>query len=67
MTLLNMHVSFVTGMAETANHWIKKDWLMRTEQKIREQNVIAVQLVLHDKIMFLPLHIKLGVKYFVKR
>ena len=49
------------------NEKIKIDWPVRTELKVGEQNVIAAQLVPRDKIIFPPLHIKLGLmKQFVK-
>ena len=50
-----------------ANHWAKKDWPARDQLNVRENNVIAEQLLSHGKIVFPPLHIKLGlVKQFVK-
>ena len=52
---------------DRANHWIKKDWPVREQLKIGEKNVIAAQLVPRDKIIFPPLHVKLGLmKQFVK-
>ena len=40
---------------------------MQTELKVGEQNVVAAQLVPRDKIIFPPLHIKLGLmKQFLK-
>ena len=52
---------------DKANHWAKKDWPVRDQRNVREKNVIAEQLLPHDKIAFPSLHIKLGlVKQFVK-
>ena len=50
-----------------ANHWTKKDWLVRDRLNVWEKNVIAEQLVPRDKTVFPPLLIKLGfMKEFVK-
>lgn len=49
------------------NHYIKQVWPERTELKIGEKNVINQPLVNRNKIVFPPLHIKLGLmKQFVK-
>ena len=48
-------------------HWIKKDWPARSELIPRSLNVLAPLLVERFKIVFPPLHIKLGImKQFVK-
>ena len=48
-------------------HYVKKDWSLRTELKPGDDNVMANPLVPRDKIIFPPLHIKLGLmKQFVK-
>ena len=48
-------------------HWIKKDWPARSELIPVSLNVLAPPLVERSKIVFPPLHIKLGVmKQFVK-
>ena len=52
---------------DKANHWTKKDWLVRDRLNVGEKNVIAEKLVPRDKIVFPPLHIKLRLmKQFVK-
>ena len=52
---------------DKANHWIKKDWPVRDRLNVGEKNVIVEQLVPRDKIVFPPLHIKLGLmKQLVK-
>ena len=51
---------------DNVNHWTKKDWPIRHGLNVEEKN-ITDQLVPHDKIVFPPLHIKLGLmKQFVK-
>jgi hypothetical protein len=48
-------------------HWVKKDWPLRTELVVGQKNVINKQLVSRNKIILPPLHIKLGLmKQFVK-
>ncbi|XP_077974510.1 uncharacterized protein LOC144430449 [Styela clava] len=48
-------------------HWIKKDWPVRSELIPGFLNVLAPPLVDRSKIVFPPLHIKLGImKQFVK-
>ena len=48
-------------------HWIKKDWPVRSELIPGSLNVLAPPLVERSKIVFPPLHIKLGImKQFVK-
>ena len=48
-------------------HWIKKKWPVRKQMMPREKNIQAQPLVERSKIVFPPLHIKLGVmKQFVK-
>ena len=48
-------------------HWIKKDWPARSELIPGSLNVLAPPLVERSKIVFPPLHIKLGImKQFVK-
>ena len=48
-------------------HWIKKDWPACSELIPGSLNVLAPPLVERSKIVFLPLHIKLGMmKLFVK-
>ena len=52
---------------DKANHWVKKDWPLREQLTIGDKNIIAEQLVPHDRIVFPTLHIKLGLmKQFVK-
>ena len=48
----NTHVHFGTGTEEKANHMTKKGWTVRDHLNVREKNVIAEQLVPHDKILF---------------
>ncbi|KAL4717298.1 hypothetical protein ACJJTC_017185 [Scirpophaga incertulas] len=48
-------------------HWEKRDWPVRNTMEVGKQNVINPPLVLRDKIILSPLHIKLGLmKQFVK-
>ena len=48
-------------------HWQRKDWLVREELVVGENNVINEPLVDRDSILLPPLHIKLGLmKQFVK-
>ena len=52
---------------DKAIHWTEKDGPVRDRLNVGEKNVIAEQLVPRDKIVFPPLHIKLGfMKQFVK-
>ena len=45
---------------DKANHWKIKNWPVREQSKVSDRNVIHDQLVTREKIMFSPLHIKLG-------
>ena len=48
-------------------HWIRKDWPVRSELIPGSLNVLASSLVEHSKFVFPPLRIKLGImKQFVK-
>ena len=48
-------------------HWRKKNWQERTSLQVGTANVINEPLVPRDRIVFPPLHIKLGLmKQFVK-
>ena len=48
-------------------HWVKKDWPTREKLEVGKQNVINEPLVDRKKIVFPPLHIKLGLmKQMVK-
>ena len=48
-------------------HWQRKDWPVREELMVGENNVINEPLVDRDSILLPPLHIKLGLmKQFVK-
>ena len=48
-------------------HWIKNDWLVRSELIPGSLNVLATPLVERSKAVFPPLHIKFGImKQFVK-
>lgn len=50
------------------NQYQKRDWMLRTEFKLRHENVINIPLVPIEKILLPPLHIKLGiVKNFTKK
>lgn len=50
-----------------ADHWTEKDWSVRDQLNVGEQNLIDAQLTPRDKIVFSPLHIKLRLmKQFVK-
>ena len=51
----------------TSQHWVKKDWSAREDLTVGDKNVINQPLVNQDRIIFPPLHIKLGLmKQFVK-
>ena len=48
-------------------HWIRKEWPKRQNLIVGSANVINEALVEREKIVFPPLHIKLGlIKQFVK-
>ena len=48
-------------------HWIQKEWQVRESLQVGQNNIIHEPLVQHEKIVFPPLHIKLGLmKQFVK-
>ncbi|KAK5649680.1 hypothetical protein RI129_000709 [Pyrocoelia pectoralis] len=48
-------------------HWVNRNWPLRNVMTQGKQNVINEPLVARDKIIFPPLHIKLGLmKQFVK-
>ena len=52
---------------DKANHWTKTDWKLRDTLSVGDKNVINQPLVSRDRIIFPPLHIKLGcIKQFVK-
>jgi hypothetical protein len=49
------------------NHWIRKQWSIRENMDVGSKNVINEPLVDRDRIVFPPLHIKLGlIKQYVK-
>ena len=49
------------------DHWVKKRWPSRDSARVSEAKDINVLLVAREKIIILPLHIKLGLmKQFVK-
>ena len=51
----------------TSEHYIKRNWPMRTSYNPGSENIQHVPLVDHKKILLPPLHIKLGLmKNFVK-
>ena len=67
MVTLNFLASCVCGTAEQGHHWIKRDWPVRSELIPGSLSVLALPLVERFKIVFPPLHIKLGImKQFVK-
>jgi len=50
-----------------SEHWIIKDWPKRNQLTPGEYNIINQPLINKNKIIFSPLHIKLGfMKQFVK-
>ena len=52
---------------DKANHWTADEWPSRTELTVGDRNIINPSLVDREKIIFPPLHIKLGLmKQFVK-
>lgn len=49
------------------NHWSRKDWPKRKTFHCGDPNVVSEPIVSREKIIFPPLHIKLGImKQFVK-
>ena len=49
------------------DHWKRKKWPLRTDMIVGEKNIINEPLVVKEKIILPPLHIKLGLmKQFVK-
>ena len=63
---ISLLLMFVDSRART-EHWIKKDWPLRSELIPGSLNLLAPPLVERFKIVFSPLHIKLGImKQFVK-
>ena len=52
---------------DRSNHWIKRYWPNRESMDVEKNNIINEPLVDREKIIFPPLHIKLGLmKQFVK-
>ena len=52
---------------DKGNHWKIKNWPVREQLKVGDKNAIHGQLVPREKIIFPPLHIKLGLmKQFAK-
>ena len=52
---------------DRSNHWIKRYWPNRESMDVGKNNIINEPLVDREKIIFPPLHIKLGLmKQFVK-
>ncbi|GBL92369.1 hypothetical protein AVEN_174669-1 [Araneus ventricosus] len=52
---------------DKTHHWFRKEWPKRENMDVEEKNVITDPLVRREKIIFPPLHIKLGLmKQFVK-
>ena len=50
-----------------SEHWVTKQWPMRCQLTVGEHNVINAPLIPRNKVLFPPLHIKLGLmKQFVK-
>ena len=50
-----------------SQHWEKREWPVREQMDVEEKNIINKPLVDRNKIIFPPLHIKLGLmKQFVK-
>ena len=48
-------------------HWIQKEWPIRKTLTVGMQNIVNEPIVSHNKIVFPPLHLKLGfMKQFVK-
>ena len=48
-------------------HWNQRTWPVRANMTVGEKNVINEPMVVREKIIFRPLHIKLGlIKQFVK-
>jgi len=52
---------------DKTQHWVRKEWPRRENMDVGEKNIINDPLVPREKIIFPPLHIKLGLmKQFVK-
>ena len=48
-------------------HWIQKEWPIRKNLEVGMQNIVNEPIVSRQKIVFPPLHLKLGfMKQFVK-
>ena len=66
-TRSSLAFSVIAIIRDKANHWKIKNWPIPEQLKVGDKNVIQDQLVTHEKIIFPPLHIKLGLmKQFVK-
>lgn len=51
---------------DKTHHWVRKKWPKRENMDFGEKDVINVFLIGREKIIFLPLHIKLGLmKQFI--
>ena len=58
---------FLWDSRASHEHWIRKEWPLRKDMVVGEQNVVNECLVDRDKIILPPYHIKLGlIKQFVK-
>ena len=51
---------FLWDSRNDEQHWQKKNWPVRDALVMGQKNVINERLVNRDRIIFLPLHIKLG-------
>ena len=53
--------------SDKVNHWTVDEWQNKTQLTVGGRNIINLHLVDREKIIFPPLHIKLGLmKQFVK-
>ena len=64
----SIHVFYAYGISQRKDkYWEQKLWPIRKCLTVGEKNIIHQPLVEHEKIIFPPLHIKLGLtKQFVK-
>ena len=68
MDTQNIHVSLCSWDSRAkSEHWERKEWPIREQLNVGEKNIIKEPLLYRNRIVFKPLHIKLGLmKQFVK-
>ena len=59
-TIQNIHVFSVSATKEKkSEHWTRKKWSLRKEMIVGDKNIIHQLYIATEKIILLPLHIKL--------